>query len=193
MLRWFGTKAGMRTLVIILAVALVVSVLGQIIGWSNIGSLTTGTASRADREDPLVAFKFGLEIEGKLSGFFMSASGIGSESEVLYQEIENAQTRETIIRAEPGRLTWTPITLQRGVTSSMDIWDWRQDVIDGRIDDARTNCSIIAYNQANEEIARWNLVNAWPSSVIGPVMDEEGAVYMVEEITLVHEGVERVR
>jgi hypothetical protein len=24
----------------------------------------------AEREDPLVAFKFGLEIEGKLSGFF---------------------------------------------------------------------------------------------------------------------------
>ena len=34
----------------------------------------------ADREDPLVAFKFGLEIEGKLSGMFTTVSGIGSES-----------------------------------------------------------------------------------------------------------------
>ena len=29
----------------------------------------------ADREDPLVAFKFGLEIEGKLSGFFTNVHG----------------------------------------------------------------------------------------------------------------------
>ena len=41
----------------------------------------------ADREDPLVAFKFGLEIEGKLSGFFTQVGGIGSETEVIQQKI----------------------------------------------------------------------------------------------------------
>ena len=68
----------------------------------------------------------------------------------------------------------------------------RQQVVDGNVDGARVNCSIIAYNQAGEEIARWNLVNAWPSSVIGPVMDESGTSYMVEQVILVHEGMERI-
>ena len=192
MLRWLGTKAGMRALIVILAAALVVSIVGQTIGWSNIGGLITGAAAGRDREDPLVAFKFGLEIEGKLSGFFASVSGIGSESKVLYEKQENPQTGEMIIQANPGSLRWTPITLERGVTSSVDIWEWRQQVIEGDVEAARTNCSIVAYNQANEEIARWNLVNAWPSSVVGPVMNEDGTDYMVEQLIIVHEGVERV-
>jgi len=146
----------------------------------------------ADREDPLVAFKFGLEIEGKLSGFFTNVSGIGSETEVISEKIQNATTGETIIQQIPGRLAWTPVTLKRGVTSSMDIWEWRQAVIEGDIEGARTNCSIIAYNQANEEIARWNFENAWPSKVIGPEMDSGSTTYMMEDVTIVHEGVERV-
>lgn len=146
----------------------------------------------ADREDPLVAFKFGLEIEGKLSGFFTTVGGIGSESEVVEHKITNPDTGETIIQKIPGRLAWTDVTLKRGVTSNVDVWSWRQQVVEGSVDDARTNCSIVAYNQANEEIARWNLDNAWPSKVTGPEMDAGSTDYMVEEITIVHEGMSRV-
>ena len=142
-------------------------------------------------ENPLVAFKFGLEIEGKLTGYFLSVSGVGSESEVIEHKIVS-ETGETIIQKIPGRLTWTDVTLKRGVTSNIDVWNWRQQVVEGKIDDARTNCSIVAYNQANEEIARWNFENAWPSKVTGPEMDAGGTDYMVEEITIVHEGMVRV-
>jgi phage tail-like protein len=146
----------------------------------------------ADREDPLVAFKFGLEIEGKLSGYFTQVTGIGSETEVIQQKVVNSETGETIIQQIPGRLTWTPVSLKRGVTSSMDIWEWRQQVIEGKIDDARTNCSIVAYSQDNTEIARWNFENAWPSKVVGPEMDSGSTNYMIEDVTIVHEGVLRV-
>ena len=146
----------------------------------------------ADREDPLVAFKFGLEIEGKLSGYFTNVGGIGSETEVVTQKVVNSDSGETIIQQIPGRLTWTPVTLKRGVTSAMDIWEWRQLVVEGKIDDARTNCSIIAYSQDNTEIARWNFENAWPSKVVGPDMDSGSTNYMIEDVTIVHEGVERV-
>ena len=146
----------------------------------------------ADLENPLVAFKFGLEIEGKLSGYFTTVGGIGSESEVVEHKIVNPDTGETIIQKIPGRLTWTEVTLKRGVTSTIDVWQWRQEVVDGKVDDARTNCSIIAFNQANEEIARWNFESAWPSKVTGPDMDSGGTDYMVEEMTIVHEGMLRV-
>ncbi|MCJ7622020.1 MAG: phage tail protein [Anaerolineaceae bacterium] len=146
----------------------------------------------ASREDPLVAFKFGLEIEGKLSGFFTNANGIGSETEVVDQKITNPETGETIMRKIPGRLTWTEVTLKRGVTSNLDIWEWRQAVVQGKIDDARTNCSVIAYSQDNTPIARWEFTDAWPSKVVGPDMDTGSQDYMVEEVTIVHEGMERV-
>jgi phage tail-like protein len=144
-----------------------------------------------NREDPLVAFKFGLEIEGKLGGYFTSVSGIGSESEVIDHKIVDDKTGETIMQKLPGRLSWTDVSLKRGVTSNTDIWDWRKMVVDGKVEDARTNCSIIAYNQANEEIARWNFENAWPSKVVGPQMDSGSQDYMLEEVTIVHEGMVR--
>jgi len=146
----------------------------------------------AEREDPLVAFKFGLEIEGKLSGYFTQVSGIGSETEVIQQKVVNSETGETIINQIPGRLSWTPVSLKRGVTSSMDIWQWRQQVVEGKIDDARINCSIIAYSQDNAEIARWNFENAWPSKVVGPEMDAGSTNYLIEDVTIVHEGMLRV-
>lgn len=144
------------------------------------------------REDPLVGFKFGLEIEGKLSGYFTNVGGIGSETEVITHKVTNQETGETIMEQIPGRLSWTPITLKRGVTSAMDIWDWRQLVVEGKIKDARTNCSIVAYDQAMTEVARWNLENAWPSKVVGPDMDSGSTNYMIEDLTIVHEGVRRV-
>lgn len=147
----------------------------------------------ADREDPLVAFKFGLEIEGKLTGYFTQVGGIGSETEVIAQKIVNTETGETLIRQIPGRLTWTPITMKRGLTSSVDIWKWREEVVSGKIEKARTNCSIIAYSQDQKEIARWNLENAWPSKVVGPEMDSGSTNYMIEDVTLQHEGVKRVK
>ena len=65
-----------------------------------------------NREDPLVAFKFGLEIEGKLGGYFTSVSGIGSESEVIDHKIVDDKTGETIMQKLPGRLSWTDVSAQ---------------------------------------------------------------------------------
>lgn len=143
------------------------------------------------REDPLVAFKFGLEISGKLTGFFTSVGGIGSESEVVEHKIVS-EKGETIIQKLPGRLNWTEVTLKRGVTSNIDIWNWRKLVVDGKVADARTNCSIIAYDQTQKEIARWNFENAWPSKVVGPELDSSSTNYMIEDVTIVHEGMVRV-
>ena len=143
------------------------------------------------REDPLVAFKFGLEIEGKLSGYFTSVSGIGSESEIVEHKIVDDSTGETIIQKIPGRLAWTEVSLKRGVTSNIDIWDWRKMIVDGDVDGARTNCSIVAYNQANEEIARWNFENAWPLKVSGPSVKSDSNEFGIEELVITHEGLYR--
>lgn len=143
--------------------------------------------------DPVVAFKFGLEISGKLSGYFTSVSGIGSETEVITQKLTSTNGSEPIIKQIPGRLTWTPVTLRRGVTDLKDVWDWRQMVVDGKIDDARVNASIIAYSQSGEPVAQWDLENAWPSQISGPEMASDSTDFMVEEITIVHEGMTRIK
>lgn len=192
MLKWLRTKTGLKAVIAILAIALILSVVGQIAGGSGIGHYLTGASSLPDREDPLIDYKFGLEVEGRFVGHFASASGMGSESEVVEHKITN-ETGELITQLTPGRLSWMPITLSRGLTSNLDVWEWRQAVVDGRVDEARTNCSIVVYDAANQEVARWNLENAWPSAVSVPAAEDESTEYIVESITLVHEGMERVK
>jgi phage tail-like protein len=148
-------------------------------------------ASKTGREsDPLIGFNFRLEIEGKLSGFFTECSGIGSENEVVDHKVVDDGGHE-IIQKIPGRLKWQDVTLKRGITDAMDIWDWRSLVEQGKMSDARTNCSIIMMDRNYEDVARWDLVNAWPSKVTGPSVKSDSNEFGVEEVTIVHEGMIR--
>ncbi len=145
-----------------------------------------------DREDPLVAFHFGLDLSGSLVGLFTHVGGLGSETEVVEHKVVSTGTKEAV-QMLPGRLKWTPITLKRGVTSSLDIWDWRQLVVDGKMKDARKPASIIAYNPEGTPVAKWDLVDAWPSKVTGPEFDSTTGNVMFEEVTIVFESVKRVK
>ena len=42
--RWYASKRGKNVIITILALALIISILGQLVGWKNIGRLITGTA-----------------------------------------------------------------------------------------------------------------------------------------------------
>ena len=148
-------------------------------------------AGKSGREsDPLIGFNFRLEIEGKLAGYFTEASGIGSEHEIVEHKVVDDSGHE-IVQKIPGRLKWENVTLKRGITDAMDIWDWRKLVEDGKMGDARTNCSIIMMDRNYEDVARWDFVNAWPSKVSGPSVKSDSNEFGVEEVTLVHEGMMR--
>jgi len=92
----------------------------------------------------------------------------------------------------PGRLKYQDVTLKRGVTADMQIWDWRAVVEKGDMKGSRTNCSVIMFDRNYEEVARWNFENAWPSKVTGPSVKSDSNEIGVEEITIVHEGLWRV-
>ena len=144
----------------------------------------------ADREDPLLGFNFGLEFQGVISGYFNECTGIGSENEVIDHKVVNDQGMEEIHKV-PGRLKWGDITLKRGITSDMQIWDWRDSVVNGDMSAARKNGSIVMMDRNYEEVARWNFENGWPSKVSGPALKSDSNEYGVEELVIVHEGIKR--
>ncbi len=141
--------------------------------------------------DPLVSYNFGIEVEGIISGFFTECAGLGSESEVIEHKVVGEKGKE-VVRKIPGRLKWGDITLKRGVTTNMDFWTWRKMVEDGNVAKARKNGSIIMYDQEGEEVARWNFQRGWPSKVSGPSVKADGNEVVVEEVTIVHEYIERM-
>jgi len=114
-------------------------------------------AAKSGRDtDPLIGFNFGLEIEGKMSGYFTECSGIGSEHEIVEHKVVNEKGQE-IVQKIPGRLKYQDVTLKRGVTADMQIWDWRAVVEKGDMKGSRTNCSVIMFTGTTKK---------WPAGTL---------------------------
>lgn len=140
--------------------------------------------------DPLVSFNFGLDLSGAVVGYFTEVSGLGSETEVIEHKI--VKDGKEIVRKIPGRLKWGDITLKRGITASMDIWDWRKEVEDGQVGGARRAGSVYMLDQEGGEVARWNFEAGWPSKVSGPSIKSDSNEIGIEELVIVHEYITRV-
>jgi len=149
----------------------------------------SGRGSGKD-EDPLLGFNFALELEGSIAGYFTECGGIGSEHEIVEHKVVDKSGHE-IVRKIPGRLKWQDITLKRGITSDMQIWEWRADLVNGDMTTARKNISITMMDRTYAPVAVWHFQNAWPSKVSGPSFKSDDNSFGVEEVTLVHEGMYR--
>jgi len=142
-------------------------------------------------EDPLVSAWFGVEFQGQIQGAFRECTGLGSENEVVESKASGPKG-EFILKKIPGRMKYTNIVLKRGITSSMDMWGWRNLVELGKVDEARKNGSIVMFNPQNQEIARWDFRSAWPSKLTGPTANATNNEIGIEELEITHEWYARV-
>jgi len=138
--------------------------------------------------DLVTPFVFVLEIDSVEIATFGRCSGIESETEVVeYKEGGDP----LLVRKIPGATKWSDLTLERRIDGSATLWEWRRQVVEGDIHAARRNGSIVVKDSQQVEVARWNFVNGWPSKVTGPSLNASGNEIAVEEVTIVHEGLER--
>src|SRR2546430_16128429 len=108
------------------------------------------------------SFIFVLEIDSVEMGSFRKCSGIESETETIEYK-EATKDGKMIIRKVPGAMKGSDITLERRIDESKSLWEWRKQVIEGDIDAARRNGSIVAKNSKMEEVARWNFEAGLPA------------------------------
>lgn len=134
------------------------------------------------RDTSPTAFNYIFEVNGKFTGYFTTAGGIGSTSQIVEHKIMS-QNGQEVIQKVPGRLSWNAITLTRGLTTNMDLATWRKTVEDGNITSARGNGSISMLDGTGQVIATWEFTNAWPSELCQGV--EEKVVIVVETINRV--------
>jgi phage tail-like protein len=140
--------------------------------------------------DLMTTFKFALSVDNVNIGYFRKCAGIESETEIIEFK-EATQGGRMIIRKVPGAMKWGDITLDRRIDSSKALWEWRKQVIDGDADSARRHGSIIAYDSAGAEVARWNFESGWPSKWKGADFDASANEVATESITITHEGLVR--
>lgn len=139
-----------------------------------------------ERKDPFGGYNFAVEMDGITRMGFKQASGLDSTSAATkYREGTDATLGQ---RQLPGLLSFSNISLQRGITDDRALWDWRNGVATGVT--KRHNISIILRDNEGNERIRWNVRNCWPVKWSGPAFDATSDAVGIETLELAHEGIE---
>jgi len=142
----------------------------------------------ADRVDPYRQFRFRIEIDGiKQAGFSECTFADTTTDPVEYRE----GNEPPIFRKLSGLTKYGNITLKWGITDSLDLYKWRQAVIDKGAAAQRKNMSIILIDETGADKARWNVVQAWPTKYKPADFSSKANEVAIETLEIVHEGFTR--
>jgi len=128
-----------------------------------------------------------VEVDGIAIAQFKELTGVSSEIEVI-EHRENKAGGVHVMKKLPGHTAGGDIVLARGKTADPALWKWHKQVQDGDIAGARKNGSVVLYDYARGEIARYNFVNGWPSKVGLGALQAAGNDVLLESCTITHEG-----
>ena len=138
----------------------------------------------AARVDPYKNFNFTVSINGITAGF-SECSGLDSEVNV----IEYREGGDNRVRKLAGRAKFGNVVLKRGVTESLDLYQWHRNILQGQND--RRDGSIVLLDDERKPVARWNFKNAFPCKYQGPSMNAKGNEVAIETLELACEYLER--
>jgi phage tail-like protein len=142
----------------------------------------------ANDKEAYVANSFLLKIGGgETAGLFRELSGFDSEVETVEMKRQTDKGKVDVIKV-PGNQKWANIELKRGVDKDKTLWTWHKLVIDGKIKEARKDCTITLLDYEMQPIVTYSVINAWPAKYSGMGMKADSNEVAVEGLTLAHEG-----
>ena len=95
------------------------------------------------------------------------------------------------MRKLPGLTKYGNVTLKRGITDSMDLYNWHKDIVAGKI--RRETVAIVVHGRGWAATRRASRSpKAWPSKYDPMDLNAKGNDVSIETLELVNEGVQRV-
>lgn len=137
------------------------------------------------KKNPYGAFRFQLQIEQSTSAGFHEVGGIRVEKET---EVISEGGVNNGGRTLPRGTKYSDVTLKRGYIDD-SLWTWHQQVVAGKF--KRKTCTIILLDDTGSAVARWSLVDAFPTIWEGPTFNAQSSDVATETLTLAHEGLTR--
>lgn len=147
------------------------------------------------RDNPYGAFNYIVALggaqgdgsEGNVIGGFSDASGL--DTEISYSEYRNGNERFNTVRKIPNTHKVGDVTLKRGLVGSNELFAWIKTVRDGTADVRQVTITLL--DEARQPVATWSLRNVQPKKWTGPTLAAKGGGEVaMEELSLVHEGIE---
>lgn len=130
------------------------------------------------------AFNFIVEIDGLSAGAFQKCDGLNFEVDMIeYQDGMSPYPRK-----RRGVVKWGNIKLTKGYTCNSALWDWCQEIMQGKMG-RRTGAIHLLSDDAGSEIKTFKWINGFPvkwsgfkfdASTTGPLLEE--IEFCVEEV-----------
>jgi len=142
------------------------------------------------RKDPLRNFRFRVEIDGiAVAGFSEVVIGPTTTGAIDYRE----GTDSPHVRKLSGLTKFANITLKRGLTDSLDLYQWYKQIATGQLAGNRRQVVIVIADEAGADRARFVVSEAWPVKYEASALNATGNEVVIETLELVNEGIERVQ
>jgi phage tail-like protein len=143
------------------------------------------TPARKAQDDPFLAFRFRVEIDGIPVSGFNEVTGLSIETDVLKFREGGFNLHERQL-AGPSKFS-TNLVLKKGLASAEDLWTWYRDVMEARI--IRRHVAIVLMRAGGgDEKRRWVFQQACPVKWVGPEFRAGQAEIAFESIELIHQG-----
>lgn len=140
------------------------------------------------RHDPFHGFRFRVEIDAIASAAF-SEVAIGATSTDVVEYRDGSEPAH--VRKLSGLTRFGNVTLRRGMTTSLDLVQWHQQIVNGSLSAARKQVAIVIEDETGADVARFVVSNAWPVK-FGPIeLKANSSEVLIETLELANEGIER--
>jgi len=143
----------------------------------------------AHRDELLRDYHFVVEIGGLDDQLhFTEVSGLGVEVAAI--QFRSGSDVDTVGRLVPGRVSYGPVTLKRGLARDMALWRWLSNIEDGEADFRPVTISILG--EDHQPAVAFRLRSAWPSRLELGALKGLGNDVAIEtlELTFEHLDVE---
>jgi len=138
------------------------------------------------RRDPYLNFNFVVALGGEEAAGFSEV--VLPEGRLDVVEYREGNEPASGARKLPGRVHYSNVVLERGITGNTELYDWWRAVRDGNL--LRRDVVITLLDEARKPVQAWVLRDAWPVRLAFGVLEGLGDEVAVETLELAYASYE---
>ena len=117
------------------------------------------------------------------AGGFSECSGL--EMSMQPEEYKEGGRNDAVLKF-PSRITWTNLTLKKGIGVGTALWDWHYGFVEGR--GRRCDGTIVLLDEMRLPYVIWCFRRGLPVKYSGPALNATQNNVAIESIEIAHEG-----
>lgn len=138
---------------------------------------------------PYTKFRFKVEVANTLVAHVTEVTGFDASVDVI--EYREGNSRPTPRKVQ-GLRKFGNITLKSGIIDTYEMYNWLNPQDEKKAIE-RKEVVITLMDEADTDIAVWQIEQAWPAKYTGPDLNSTSSEVAFESIELAHEGLKRTK